>query len=64
MGLSGASVTGIYVGSREDFEALNAFIAEHRIRPVVDRVFELEDARAAFEAMDSGDFLGKIVIKL
>jgi NADPH:quinone reductase-like Zn-dependent oxidoreductase len=64
MGLSGASVTGIYVGSREDFEAMNAFIAEHRIRPVVDRVFALEDARAAFEAMDSGDFLGKIVIKL
>jgi NADPH:quinone reductase-like Zn-dependent oxidoreductase len=64
MGLSGASVTGIYVGSREDFEEMNAFLAEHRIRPVVDRVFELADAPAAFEAMDSGDFLGKIVIRL
>jgi NADPH:quinone reductase-like Zn-dependent oxidoreductase len=64
MGLSGASLTGIYVGSRADFEEMNAFITEHRIRPVVDRVFELADAAAAFEYMDSGDFLGKIVIKL
>jgi NADPH:quinone reductase-like Zn-dependent oxidoreductase len=27
---SGTSVTGIYVGSREDFEAMNAVITEHR----------------------------------
>jgi NADPH:quinone reductase-like Zn-dependent oxidoreductase len=60
----GVSVTGIYVGSRAHFEALNEFIAEHRIRPVVDRVFDFEQAPAAFELMDSGDFFGKIVIRL
>jgi NADPH:quinone reductase-like Zn-dependent oxidoreductase len=59
-----ASATGIYVGSRADFEALNEFIAEHRIKPVVDRVFELEDAPEAFEFMNNGDFFGKIVIRL
>jgi NADPH:quinone reductase-like Zn-dependent oxidoreductase len=63
MGLA-AQVTGIYVGSRADFEAMNAFISEHRIKPVVDRVFELEDAPAAFAAMDEGEFFGKIVIRL
>ena len=63
MGL-GAQVTGIYVGSRADFEAMNAFISEHKIKPVVDRVFELEDAPAAFAAMDEGEFFGKIVIRL
>jgi NADPH:quinone reductase-like Zn-dependent oxidoreductase len=63
MGLN-ATVSGIYVGSRADFEALNAFLAEHKIKPVVDRVFELADAPAAFEAMDKGDFFGKIVIRL
>jgi NADPH:quinone reductase-like Zn-dependent oxidoreductase len=60
----GASATGIYVGSREDFEAMNEFIAEHEIRPVVDRVFELEQAPEAFDFMDNGSFLGKIVIRL
>ena len=58
------SVTGIYVGSREDFEAMNAFITEHRLRPVIDRVFPLEDALAAYDHMASGSHLGKIVIGL
>jgi NADPH:quinone reductase-like Zn-dependent oxidoreductase len=63
MGLN-ATASGIYVGSRADFEALNAFLAEHKIKPIVDKVFDLEDAPAAFEAMDGGDFFGKVVIRL
>jgi len=58
-----ATVSGIYVGSRTDFEAMNAFIGEHEVRPLIDRVFEFEDAPAAFELMESGDFMGKIVIR-
>ena len=58
------SVTGIYVGSREDFEAMNAFITEHRLRPVIDRLFTLEEAPAAYDHMASGSHLGKIVITL
>lgn len=58
-----ATVSGVYVGSREDFEAMNAFISEHEIRPLIDRVFEFEEAPAAFEHMESGDFMGKIVIR-
>jgi NADPH:quinone reductase-like Zn-dependent oxidoreductase len=63
MGLN-ATASGIYVGSRADFEALNAFVSEHQIKPIVDKVFELADAPAAFAAMDSGDFFGKVVIRL
>ena len=63
MGLN-ATASGIYVGSRADFEALNAFLAAHKIKPVVDKVFELVDAPAAFAAMDSGEFFGKVVIRL
>jgi NADPH:quinone reductase-like Zn-dependent oxidoreductase len=60
----GASVTGVYVGSRADFDAMNRFIAEHKIRPVIDRVFAFEEAAAAYELMDNGSYFGKIVIKL
>ena len=60
----GASATGIYVGSRADFEAMNRFIAQHRIRPVVDRVFSFEEAAAAYDFMDNGSYFGKIVIRL
>jgi len=59
-----ATASGVYVGSREDFEAMNAFISEHGIRPLIDRVFEFEEAPAAYEYMESGDFMGKIVIRL
>ena len=59
-----ATVSGVYVGSREDFEAMNAFISEHEIRPLIDRVFEFEEAPAAFDYMENGNFMGKIVIRL
>lgn len=57
-------VNGIFVGHRESFEAMNRAIAQHRLRPVVDRVFPLEEARAAFEHMAAGGHFGKIVIRI
>jgi NADPH:quinone reductase-like Zn-dependent oxidoreductase len=60
----GGRVTGIYVGSRADFEAMNAFISRHRLKPVIDRVFPFEDAGAAYDYMASGAHFGKIVIRL
>ena len=64
--LIGRNVTasGLYVGSRADFEALNAFVAKHQIKPVIDKVFEYENAAAAFDYMDSGALFGKVVIRL
>jgi NADPH:quinone reductase-like Zn-dependent oxidoreductase len=53
---------GIYVGSREIFEAMNRAIAAHRIRPVIDRVFPFDEAREAMHYMESGSHYGKIVI--
>jgi NADPH:quinone reductase-like Zn-dependent oxidoreductase len=63
LGING-TVSGIYVGSRADFEALNAFVDKHKIKPVIDRVFDFKDAQAAYDLMQSGNFFGKIVIKL
>ncbi len=60
----GASVTAVFAGSREDFEAMNEFISEHQIRPVIDRVFSFEEAPAAYEYMGEQTFIGKIVIRL
>ena len=53
---------GIYVGSREMFTRLNAALEVNRIVPVVDRIFPLSQARAAFEYMQSGSHFGKIVL--
>ena len=59
-----ATASGIYVGSRADFEAMNAFISKHQVHPLIDRVFEFERAQDAFDYMQSGSFMGKIVIRL
>lgn len=59
-----AGVTGIFVGSRADFEALNAFLAKHAIKPVIDRVFPFAEAEAAYAWMDTGNHFGKVVIRL
>lgn len=59
-----ASVTAYHVGSRADFEAMNRFISGHDIHPVVDRVFEFEEADEAFDFFQNGDYMGKLVIRL
>jgi NADPH:quinone reductase-like Zn-dependent oxidoreductase len=58
------TVSGIYVGSRENFEAMNTFIAKTHFKPVIDQVFEFKDAQAAYDLMESDKFSGKIVIRL
>jgi len=59
-----ATASGIYVGSRADFEALNAFLEKHRLKPVYDKVFDFENAPAAYDYMDSGSLFGKVIIRL
>jgi NADPH:quinone reductase-like Zn-dependent oxidoreductase len=58
------TVQGIYVGSRAMFEAMNRAITLHRLRPIVDRAFKLDEAEDAYERMRSGSHFGKIVIRL
>jgi NADPH:quinone reductase-like Zn-dependent oxidoreductase len=57
-------VQGIFVGSREMFEAMNRAISLHQMRPVVDRVFPFDEAREAVRYLESGKHFGKIVIKV
>jgi NADPH:quinone reductase-like Zn-dependent oxidoreductase len=57
-------IQGIYVGSRAMFEQMNEAIAKATLRPVVDRVFALGEAREAFQHMESGSHFGKIVIRV
>lgn len=59
-----ARAQGVYVGSRADYLRMSAFIAAHRLHPVIDRVFPLEQFDAALKHMASGNFVGKIVLRL
>lgn len=57
-------VQGIFVGSREMFEAMNRAIALNKMKPVVDRVFPFSDAVAAYRHMESGAHFGKVAIRI
>jgi NADPH:quinone reductase-like Zn-dependent oxidoreductase len=56
-------VQGIYVGSREMFQAMNRAITFHQMRPVVDRIFAFREVREALHYMESGAHFGKICIR-
>jgi NADPH:quinone reductase-like Zn-dependent oxidoreductase len=55
---------GIYVGSREMFEAMNRAIVVHRMRPVVDRIFAFAEFPEALRYLESGAHFGKIAIRV
>jgi NADPH:quinone reductase-like Zn-dependent oxidoreductase len=60
----GLIMRGIYVGSRQMFEAMNRAITTHRIEPVVDRVFPFEQAAEAYRHQTGQTHLGKVVIRI
>jgi NADPH:quinone reductase-like Zn-dependent oxidoreductase len=62
--MSGLTVQGILVGSRDDFEAMNKAVAVAQLQPVVDRIFPFAEVPAAFALMQRGGHFGKIVIQL
>jgi NADPH:quinone reductase-like Zn-dependent oxidoreductase len=54
---------GITVGNRDGFEAMARSMAQHRLAPVVDRVFPFAELRAAMDYLRSGAHLGKVVLR-
>jgi len=64
MMMKSVTLRGIFVGSREIFSAMNVFLEQHSIHPVVDRVFPFVEAAAAFQHLESGKHFGKVVLAL
>lgn len=60
----GASIRGIFVGSKGMAQRLNAFVDKHGIKPVVDRSFAMEGLKDAFAYQSSAGLFGKVAITL
>ncbi|GAB1488688.1 zinc-binding dehydrogenase [Opitutaceae bacterium] len=58
------SVLGSTMGSPADWAAMTAFVALHRIKPVISEVFPLDRVSDAFALMERGGQFGKIVVRL
>jgi NADPH:quinone reductase-like Zn-dependent oxidoreductase len=55
---------GIFTGSRSMFEDMIRAIRVNRLRPVIDKVFEFDEAREALRHMESASHFGKIVVSI
>lgn len=58
------TVKGIYVGSRAMFADMNRAIETHKLKPVIDQIFDFKDARSAYHTMRGAKHFGKLVIKM
>jgi len=58
-----ARVQAIDVGSRRMFEAMNEAIRVHRLRPVLDQVFDFSEAPAAFRRLAQARPFGKVTVR-
>ena len=56
------NVVGSTMGTRDELEAMLALLAATGVRPTIDATYDLRDARAAFERLNSGDVVGKLVL--
>jgi D-arabinose 1-dehydrogenase-like Zn-dependent alcohol dehydrogenase len=55
------------MGSRKEFKEVIQFISKHRIQPVVDSVYSMDDINSvnnAFDVMRAGTQFGKLVIRI
>ena len=58
------SVIGSTMGTRGELQRLLSFCDASGVRPVIDSVLPLHDARIGFEQLHRGDVVGKIVITM
>lgn len=58
------SILGSTMGNDAEYREIVRLLGAGELRPVVDRVFPFSEARAAFERLDRGEQLGKIVVEI
>ncbi len=58
------SIYGTTMGNDAEFADMLRFVAKHQLRPVIDSVRPLAEAQAAFDRMNAGQQVGKLVLSI
>ena len=58
------TIRGIAVAPRTSFDRMNPFLEQHGIRPVIDQVFPLAQAKQALDYLAQGRARGKVVVRM
>ncbi|KAL8388909.1 hypothetical protein RB595_009012 [Gaeumannomyces hyphopodioides] len=59
-----STIKGITSGPQDRFVEMNAFLADKGVKPLVERVFSLEEGKEAMQYLASGSHFGKVVVKV
>ena len=57
-----ATISRLFVGNRTNLEAMLRAVSQHRLRPVIDKVFAFTEAGDAYRYFQQGDVFGKVVV--
>jgi len=55
---------GTTLGTRDEFMSMLDLLESRNIKPVIDKVYPLENINEAMQRMESGDLFGKIILQI
>jgi NADPH:quinone reductase-like Zn-dependent oxidoreductase len=58
------SIIGSTMSPLSDFKTVMDLVVLGRLKPVLDKIFELPDAAAAQRRMENGEHFGKIILRI
>ncbi|KGX85572.1 zinc-binding dehydrogenase [Pontibacillus litoralis] len=58
------NLLGSTMGSHDEFKEMLAFVNKHKIKPVIDQVFPLHEAKKALTRIEEAEQFGKIAIEI
>lgn len=59
-----AQAHGVFVGSRAEYLRMSEFLTTRQLKPVIERVYPFADHPDALQLLASGNFVGKIVLRM
>jgi NADPH:quinone reductase-like Zn-dependent oxidoreductase len=57
------SLLGSFMGSMGDLHQVLKFVFRKQLKPVIDRVYPLEEIRAAHERLENKEQFGKVLVR-
>jgi NADPH:quinone reductase-like Zn-dependent oxidoreductase len=58
------SLLGSYMGTKDELRTVLKLVAQGRLKPIVDKVFPLQECAAAHEYLEQGKQFGKVVLQV
>jgi len=58
------SIFGSTMGTTDEFLSMLDFVEKHKLKPIIDSNYSLENINEAFKRMDQGDQFGKITLSI